>query len=393
MAPIRMKRIALPFIAIAVGSIALAAGIQLGRWEVAVEPKMPFAERAIANPASGVKEQGSGALAAALAKADALATALSGSTVAPANSDGMATFDVTRIEPSGEAVIAGRAAPGATVELLRNGEVHDRAVADQFGQFVIVPPRLPAGSYELTLRSKLSNGTQATSKQSIAVEIAPRSTVRPLVALITPGKPTILLSQPTEPEPKVGAVVVESVETEGGKLYVSGQARPGATVKLYLNESFVASVTAGTDGRFAVSIIKGAQPGDYRVRLDEMDSNLSTVRTRAEVPFKVPDSTIASSSPAPTSLKPPDLVATEWQSNVAKEVVLAVAGPPSIVVVPEIQTATVTRGDSLWRLSRLSYGAGTRYTVIYKANREQVRNPNMIYPGQILVVPTQTPTP
>ena len=52
----------------------------------------------------------------------------------------MPTFDVARIEPTGEAVIAGRAAPGATVELLRNGEVHDRAVADQSGQFVMVPP-------------------------------------------------------------------------------------------------------------------------------------------------------------------------------------------------------------------------------------------------------------
>ncbi len=72
----------------------------------------------------------------------------------------MPTFDVARIEPSGEAVIAGRAAPGATVELLRNGEVHDRAVADKSGQFVmVVPPKLPPGTYDLTLRSKAPDGT------------------------------------------------------------------------------------------------------------------------------------------------------------------------------------------------------------------------------------------
>jgi nucleoid-associated protein YgaU len=57
--------------------------------------------------------------------------------------------------------------------------------------------------------------------------------------------------------------------------------------------------------------------------------------------------------------------------------------------VPKITTTTVSRGDSLWRLSQLTYGAGTRYAVIYKANREQIRNPNRIYPGQILVLPSR----
>jgi nucleoid-associated protein YgaU len=62
---------------------------------------------------------------------------------------------------------------------------------------------------------------------------------------------------------------------------------------------------------------------------------------------------------------------------------------PSAVVVPKIATTTVSRGDSLWRLSHLAYGAGTRYAVIYQANRQQIRNPNLIYPGQVFVVPTK----
>ena len=59
------------------------------------------------------------------------------------------------------------------------------------------------------------------------------------------------------------------------------------------------------------------------------------------------------------------------------------------MVVPKIATATVSRGDSLWRISRITYGVGMRYAAIYKANREQIRNPNLIYPGQIFVVPTR----
>jgi nucleoid-associated protein YgaU len=47
----------------------------------------------------------------------------------------------------------------------------------------------------------------------------------------------------------------------------------------------------------------------------------------------------------------------------------------------------VSRGDSLWRISRTAYGDGARYTVIYDANHRQIRNPDRIYPGQVFVIP------
>ena len=301
----------------------------------------------------------------------------------------MPTFDVASIEPTGEAVIAGRAAPGATVELLRDGEVHDRAVADKSGQFVIVPPRLPPGTYDLTLRSKQADGTQAVSRQRVTTALEPRSTDRPVVALVTPDKPTVVLSQPGASKPATGAVVVETVEIEpGGKFHVSGQARPGAALRLYLNDTFVTSVTAGADGRFAVTINEGVAPGSYRVRLDEA-SGSGTVRARAEVPFNAPD--ITASVAQATAAKRPDSAAPQQpQLAAAGAVVLPDSGSSaSTVVVPKITTTTVSRGDSLWRLSQVSYGAGTRYAVIYKANRGQIRNPNLIYPGQVFVVPAQ----
>ena len=172
---------------------------------------------------------------------------------------------------------------------------------------------------------------------------------------------------------------------------MSGQARPGAAVRLYLNDSFVASVTAGADGRFALTINEGVAPGSYRVRLDEVGSNSGAVRARAEVPFNVPDTVATASVPAQAiASERPDIAAAQ-QPQVAATVATAlpVGGSPSTVVVPKIATTTVSRGDTLWRLSRDTYGAGTRYAVIYKANREQIRNPNLIYPGQIFVLPTQ----
>lgn len=74
---------------------------------------------------------------------------------------------------------------------------------------------------------------------------------------------------------------------------------------------------------------------------------------------------------------------------------LPAAAPPAAgagaVFVPEVSTARITRGDSLWQISRRTYGRGNRYTVIYDANQDQIRDPNRIYPGQMFVLPKDAP--
>lgn len=387
-----MRRMVVAVVALvaAIGT-ALVFGIQHIRREPAVEAKAAMAAPAPSKPASSTPAQAPSTLATVQEQAKAVAAALAISPPLPDRADGIPAFDVARIEPTGDAVVAGRAAPGATVELLRNGELHDRAVADQSGQFVMVTPRLPPGTYDLTLRSKAPDGSEVTSKQSVAVALDPSPNEKPVVALMTPDKPSVVLSQPAAPKPMAGMVVIEAVEMEpSGKFHVTGRARPGAEVRLYLNDSFIASVTAGPDERFAVTINEGISPGSYRVRLDELGSNSGTVHARAEVPFNVPDAVVTASVQA----VPPKR--TDMVSPAPQHTQLAAAtpttlppndDPPSAVVVSKVATTTVSRGDSLWRISRLAYGAGTRFAVVYKANREQIRNPNMIYPGQIFVLP------
>jgi len=270
-------------------------------------------------------------------------------------------FDVARVEPSGDAVIAGRAAPGATVELLRNGKPHDRVVADASGQFAMVPPRLPPGDAELTLRSRLPDGRLATSKESVVVALRADPKERPVVALMTPDQPSVVLSKPAALTSSGGSVMVDTVETEpGGKLFVSGRSSPRAAVRLYLNDSYQASTTAAANGRFAFTTVnEGIRPGNgYRVRLDEVDPGSGAIRSRAEVPFDA--------------------------ASVASE---ASVGSPVAAAAPKVPTAVVSRGDSLWRISRAAYGDGARYTVIYDANHSQIRNPDRIYPGQVFVIP------
>lgn len=382
-----MSRIVLALLAVVLaGGVVFA--VQYVRREPAAEAVATMAAPAVSNPASETREQ-SAALAKAKSETNAVVDGLIGSPPPAESNDGVPTFDVARIEPSGEAVIAGRAAPGATVELLRDGEVHDRAVADASGQFVIVPPKLPSGTYDLTLRTKQADGKQVTSSQRVTAVLEPKSNERPVVALVTPDKPTVVLSQPGAAKPAAGALVVEAVEIDpGGKFHVSGQARPGAALRLYLNDSFVTAVTAGSDGRFAVTINEGVAPGNYRVRLDEA-SGSGSVRARAEVPFSAPQTTASVSAQTATSKRADSAAAQQPQLAAAGTTVLPNGGASSSVVVPKITTTTVSRGDSLWRLSQQSYGAGTRYAVIYKANKEQIRNPNLIYPGQVFVLPAQ----
>ena len=72
---------------------------------------------------------------------------------------------------------------------------------------------------------------------------------------------------------------------------------------------------------------------------------------------------------------------------------VAVAPPPprpaptSPKPVNQNKTYTVVRGDCLWNIAKKFYGNGSQYTKIYNANRDKIRNPNLIYPGQVLTIP------
>jgi nucleoid-associated protein YgaU len=284
----------------------LFVGITHMRRGPPVETRAATAAPAVSPPASGARDESPAALATVQAEANAVGAALAVSPSSPETDESVPAFDIARIEQTGDAVIAGRAAPGAIVELLRNGEPHDRAVADQSGQFVMVPPRLPPGDYELTLRSRQPDGKRATSKQSVVVALA------------------------------------------------------------------------------------------------EVESSSGAVQSRAEVPFNVPATVGANrsaldqavgSSQAQQPSQPPSQIAKRQDIVISQlphataAIPLSDGGSPSAGVGPKIATTVVSRGDSLWRISRVTYGAGMRYAVVYRANHDQIRNPNRIYPGQVLVLP------
>lgn len=55
--------------------------------------------------------------------------------------------------------------------------------------------------------------------------------------------------------------------------------------------------------------------------------------------------------------------------------------------VPETRTYTVVKGDCLWNIAKRYYGNGSEYMKIYNANRDKIKKPSLIYPGQVFVIP------
>lgn len=281
------------------------------------EPKL--AASAPAATASSAPEPKAGALAETQKQVAALAD-LAPVKPPAAAIDAGPRFDVARIDDHGEAaVIAGRATPGAKVELLRDGKPLDSVVADASGQFVITPPPLPAGSYELTLRAKSTDGTVTQSARSMPVTIAE--------AAPPPARPVPAARQEAKQEAKQAPNQAEKPDDKPDVV----ASLPSASPRL----------ASAPDGPAARPRLTGAP--------------------KPKVMARAPAATaVASASPADALNGAP-----------------AEAGGSRVI----------SRGDSLWALSRLAYGDGARYAVIFNANRNKIHNPNLIYPGQTVVMP------
>ena len=319
-------------------------------------------------------------------------------------------FDIVRVEPSGDSVVAGRASAGARVALLDNGSEVDRTTADGGGQFAMTPPTLLAGNHELSLKAT-RDGRDVASPQSVTVLVPKEKGGRLIVALVAPGQPTRLLDSEGPKGSDAGAgggvaqslatasagaagvpddngkiahkasgkpqVFVQTVEAgQGGGFFATGSAAPGSSLRLYLNNSPVAQVTADARGRWSLRVKKGLRPGSYSFRADEVDPKSGRVAARAEAPFDFTGFADADGAKGGASSLP-----------VSRSEPGAEEGDEANATVADLPTVRVFHGDNLWRISRKIFGQGIRYTLIYEANASQIRDRDLIYPGQIFVVP------
>jgi hypothetical protein len=163
---------------------------------------------------------------------------------------------------------------------------------------------------------------------------------------------------------------VEAVEAEGGTLYVAGSSQPGALVRVYVDDIFVGEARTGTRGRWLLEAKHELtlRAGTLTIRAEQVRAGSARVEARAEVPF----------------IRRLDAAALLPAAR-AGSALAAAAGKPLPVPEPII----IRRGDTLWKLARRAYGRGLRYTTIYGANADQIRNPDLIFPGQVFVMPVR----
>ena len=194
----------------------------------------------------------------------------------------------------------------------------------------------------------------------------------------------------TPPSAPGARVAIRSVEADAvGGLIAKGSAEPNATVRLYLNDANVADARTEADGRWSLTIKRGMTPGNYLMRADEINPGHATVVASANTPFDYPDMSTPSTPAPPASTAAPPAAAAAPSASAEQPSPASPADP----VIDSVQTKRVAVGHTLWGLSRNYYGDPTRYPEIYEANKWEIHNPNLIYPGQVVVVPKSEPKP
>jgi hypothetical protein len=265
-------------------------------------------------------------------------------------------FDIVRVTPEGSTIIAGRAQPGAEVVVREGEREFGKARADRRGEFVMVPDaKLQPGGRELTLSARPHNGgPEITSGESVIIVVPPppdAGTARTAVAVLVPKDtaPTRIL-QPPRAADRSSRLALETVDyDENGEIRFSGSAKPSTALRVYVDNQPVGDATADANGRWTLSPRRPVAQGVHQFRVDQL-AQTGKVVSRVELPFQ-------------RQAAPP-----------------AEIGEGRVLVQP---------GQNLWRIARQAYGSGVRYTVIYLANREQIRDPKLIYPGQIFSTPAQ----
>lgn len=259
----------------------------------------------------------------------------------PAASPVPPSFDIVRVNMQGDAVLAGRAEPGALVTVKDGDDIIGTVTADSQGEFVLLPTApLALGMHEITLSETLKDGRVIKGLQSVSVDV-PGNGKPPLAVVSGPNGSQVVTGQ----GPQAGQLGMGAVDYDmHGHAIFSGTAPAGARVTITLGGQTLGQVVADADGRWHLSASAPDAPGILTL-------NAVTAAGVALPPVGVP-------------FAPEELITALKDGHV--------------VIQP---------GDNLWMIARKVYGHGIMYTLIYSANASKIHNPNLIFPGQDFVLP------
>ncbi len=244
----------------------------------------------------------------------------------------------------------------------------------------------------------------ATAPAASAATAAPAATTAPAATAQAPATPAPA-GAAAEPKIAVGAV-----EIDGSKIFVAGTADPGRKVRAYADDMLLGDAKTSPDGHFLIEATHDIPVGNYTIHVDGLADDGVKVVARAAVPFeREPGESVAAVAPnetKPAEAKPAGTAApataTAEAAKPATTPAPAAKAPAKVAeatpsteapetVSPKLEHAQgaviIRRNDTLWRISRRVYGHGVRYSTIYLANQDQIRDPDRIWPGQVFKVP------
>ncbi|MEL6584296.1 MAG: LysM peptidoglycan-binding domain-containing protein [Pseudomonadota bacterium] len=310
------------------------------------------------------------------------------------------SFDLVRVETDGTAIAAGRAAPGATVRVLLDGVEVTRASASSRGEFVaFFTAYTSAAPQEVSLLADGPDDESRSSVENVIIIVAPSATAEDdaIVEAETEGEAATTTTETpstteTAAEPLVMRSTADGVEVISGgavadatqvsfvsisysvmgNVVVTGSGTPAARLIIYIDDAPVGQGRVRDDGRWRV-VLRDIEAGLYTLRVDQLNS-LDEITSRAETPFQrvfpeVPDEEVEVA----------EATETQEQASPAAEALPTRERPRRIVVQP---------GNNLWTIARVELGEGTRFTQIFEANADQIRDPDLIYPGQVFTLET-----
>lgn len=252
------------------------------------------------------------------------------------------TFDLVRIEKSGNIVVAGRNTTESNVSIVINKKIVATERTNADGEFVYAPAKyFTPGNYVISLIDADKN---IKSKDSVFVYISDRG-YRNSVSLLMTDKGSKIMQAPSLED---GDLVVSKIDyLDTGRLVVTGKALPRLRVSLTLNDKYLGFARVSDYRNFGLGADVGdLKPGEqYKINVRLHDGEGTTI-ANIEHEFVMPEMT--------------DDTNTFY---------------------------TVRRGDCLWIIARNFLRRGILFTMI--AERNSIKNPDLIFPEQLLQIPTK----
>lgn len=252
-------------------------------------------------------------------------------------------FDIVRIDKSGNIVVAGRGKPESNISVLVNGAVVATEHTDKNGEFVYAPTRpLKAGNYTISLIDADKN---EKSGDSVFVYVA--ENYKKSMSLLMTADGSKILQKPESVQGDVDLVLSKVDYLDNGRIVVTGRALPRLRVSLTLNDKYLGDARVSDYKNFGMGFDTGKlNAGEkYTMQIRLHDTDDTTIKT-VKYEFVMPEST----------------------GN-------------------EDTFYTVRRGDSLWIIARNFLRCGVLFSIIADCNN--IKNPNLIYPNQILQIPVK----